>query len=359
MNPIVSRSTDFARRYDLPLPILMAPMAGACPPELAHAVVQGGGMGACGALLETPAGIGQWVARFEALGGGPLLINLWVPDPEPVRDAAHEAAVRDFLAQFAPRSPDDAIARLSLQSFDDQFEAIVAARPAVFSTIMGLPGDEQVARLKAAGIAWFATVTTLADALAAEAAGADAVVVQGAEAGGHRGAFDPARAVDEAVGLFALLPIVCDAVRVPVVASGGIADARGVAAALVLGASAVQIGTGLLRTPEAGIAPGWARGIAAARPESTRISRAVSGRPGRSLATDYVARAASADAPSPLPYPLQRALTANLRKQALLEDDLQRMQAWCGQAAALARDRPAASLVADTWAQARALLPAA
>jgi nitronate monooxygenase len=132
---------------------------------------------------------------------------------------------------------------------------------------MGLYPPEFVARLKAQGISWFANTSTVAEAKAAEAAGADVVVVQGMEAGGHRGCFDADKAEREMVGLASLVPAVVDAVRIPVVATGGIADGRGVAAALALGASAAQVGTGFLRAPEAGIHPAWAEALAKAAPE--------------------------------------------------------------------------------------------
>src|SRR4029453_16684900 len=141
---------------------------------------------------------------------------------------------------------------------------------------------------KKRGNKWFAPATPVAEARAAEAAGADVIVAQGMEAGGHRGSFEADEAERRMVGLFALLPAVVDAVRVPVVATGGIADPRGVAAALLLGASAVQVGTGFLRCPEAKLHPGWADALARTPPEGTTVSRAFSGRAGRSIATAYV-----------------------------------------------------------------------
>ena len=215
-------------------------------------------------------------------------------------------------------------------------------------------------KLEERGIPWFATVTTVAEARAAEAAGADVIVTQGAEAGGHRGSFDAAEAERRQVGLFALLPAVADAVRVPVVAAGGIADARGVAAALMLGASAVQIGTGFLRCPEAGTHPAWAQALAATLPEDTLVSRAFSGRAGRSIATRYVRAALAADAPAPAPYPVQRGLTAAMRSAGQKEGDVERMQAWAGQSAALASAEPAGEYVRRLWEGAQAMLgPAA
>ncbi len=158
------------------------------------------------------------------------------------------------------------------------------------------------------------------------------------------------------VGLFSLLPAVADAVSVPVVATGGIADARGVAAAFALGASAAQIGTAFLRCPEAGIAPAWAEALASAAPEDTRVSRVFSGRAGRSIATGYVLAATSGDAPAPAPYPVQRGLTAAMRAAGQKEGDIHRIQAWAGQSAALGKAEPAAGMTRRVWDAARGLL---
>ena len=221
---------------------------------------------------------------------------------------------------------------------------------------MGLYPPEFVARLKQQRITWFANISTVSEARAAEAAGADVIVAQGAEAGGHRGCFDAAAAERQLVGLFALLPAVVDAVRVPVVATGGIADARGVAAALALGASAAQIGTGFLRCPEAKIHPAWAEALARTAPEDTMVSRVFSGRAGRSIATDYVRAATAEQAPRPAPYPVQRGLTAAMRAAGQKDADVHRVQAWAGQSAALSKAEPAADVVRRIWDGARALL---
>jgi nitronate monooxygenase len=158
------------------------------------------------------------------------------------------------------------------------------------------------------------------------------------------------------VGLFALIPAVVDAVKIPVVATGGIGDARGVAAALLLGASAAQLGTALLRTPEAKLNPAWADALARTAPEDTMVSRVFSGRPGRSIATDYVRAATAADAPPPAPYPIQRGLTAAMRNEASKAGDANRMQVWAGQSARLARAEPAGQVLRDIWDGARSLL---
>jgi nitronate monooxygenase len=355
VNAIIGRALSFCNRFQLRAPILLAPMAGACPPSLSIAVANAGGLGACGALLMQPAEILAWADEVRANSSGAFQLNLWLPDPAPARDAAHEAEIRQFLAAWGPPVPAEAGDARPL-SFAEQCEAMLQANPPVISSVMGLFPASFVQRMKQRGIAWFATVTTVAEARAAEAAGAEVVVAQGAEAGGHRGCFEAADAEGKQVGLFSLLPSVVDALSVPVVAAGGIADARGVAAALVLGASAVQIGTGFLRCPEAKIHPAWAEALARTAPEDTIVSRVFSGRAGRSIANPYALAATAANAPAPAPYPVQRGLTAPMRTAAQKEGDIHRMQAWAGQSAALAEAAPAARVLQHLWDGARALL---
>jgi nitronate monooxygenase len=355
--PPLARARAFCDAFALRVPILMAPMAGACPASLAIAVANGGGLGGCGALLMKPEAIRAWTADVRAQTNGAFQINLWIPDPAPKRDAEHEARVREFLGQWGPAVSAEA-GDVTPIDFAAQCEAMLEAGPAIVSSIMGVYPADVVARMKDKGIRWFANVTTVAEAREAVAAGADVIVAQGMEAGGHRGSFDAERPDTALVGLFALLPAVVDAVgdRVPVVATGGIADARGIAAALLLGASAVQIGTGLLRTPEAKLAPAWADAIGKAQPEDTAPTRAFSGRLGRSIATAYVKAAGGSDAPKPAPYPVQRALSQAMRDAGTKAGDIDRMQVWAGQAARLATTEPAADLVRRLWSEAEALL---
>ena len=355
MSPEQARAEAFCRRFGLKMPVLLAPMAGACPPSLSIAAMNAGSLGACGALLMQPAEIVAWADEVRANGNGPYQINLWIPDPPPRRDQAHEAQVRAFLERFGPPVPASA-GDTTPPDFSAQCEALLAIEPPIVSSVMGLYPSAFVERLKRAGIAWVANVSTVAEARAAEAAGADVVAVQGMEAGGHRGCFDAAQAERQLVGLLALVPAVVDAVKIPVVATGGIGDARGVAAALLLGASAAQIGTALLRTPEAKLNPAWADALARTAPEDTMVSRVFSGRPGRSIATDYVRAATAADAPPPAPYPIQRGLTAAMRNEASKAGDANRMQVWAGQSARLARADPAGQVLREIWDGARRLL---
>jgi nitronate monooxygenase len=352
---IRDRTTAFCDRFGLRVPILLAPMAGASAPALSIAVANAGGLGACGALLMNRPEIVAWANEVRSASNGRFQINLWIPDRSPVRNAAQEKLIREFLANWGPVVAPDA-GDATPPDFATQCEALLEVRPPIVSSVMGLYPPGFVARLKALGVSWFANTSTVAESKAAEAAGADVIVVQGMEAGGHRGCFDTNKAEHELVGLASLVPAVVDAVRIPVVATGGIADGRGVAAALALGASAAQVGTGFLRAPEAGINPAWADALASAAPEDTVISRAFSGRAGRSLATDYVRAAIADDAPRPAPYPVQRGLTAAMRVAATKAGDVSRIQAWAGQSAGLARAEPAQQILQRLWGHAVSIL---
>jgi len=355
MSDPLNRASDFASAYGLQVPIPMAPMAGACPASLAIAVGNAGGMGACGTVLMSSEQIEAWVSDYRAGTSAALQLNTWIPSPEPARDAEHEALLCSFLKGWGP-TVDPGAADKPQPDSQAQCRAMLEACPAVISSIMGVFDAGFIAQVKDADIKWFATATTVGEALIAEAAGADAIVAQGMEAGGHRGAFYAEKAETELIGLFSLLPAVVDAVNVPVVATGGIADGRGVAAALILGASAVQIGTGLLRSPEAKIAPAWADAIGSSRPEETIATRSFSGRLGRSIRTRYAEATLAADAPRAAPYPIQRHLTQAMRLEGMRTDDIDRIQAWAGQSAGSARAVPAAEIVEDMWREAKTLL---
>jgi nitronate monooxygenase len=312
-------------------------------------------MGACGALLMKPEQIGDWCAEFRAQSRGEFQINLWIPGPAPIRNAQLEQRQREYLAHWGPQVPESA-AEGVLPDFGAQCRALLESRPRAISSIMGLYTPGYVAEMKARKILWLATATTVSEAKAAEAAGADAIIAQGMEAGGHRGAFNSDEAERRMVGLFALLPQIADAVSIPVIATGGIADARGVAAALVLGASAVMIGTGFLRCPEAKINAVWADTLAKTEADETTITSAFTGRPGRGIANAYTLAWKEPNAPPPAPYPLQRGLTRLMREAAAKAGQADRMQMWAGQAAKLARSEPAEIVTRQLWEEARALL---
>src|SRR5262245_17551591 len=300
-HPGVARAHAFCEAFNLRIPVLMAPMGSASPPSLAIAVANAGGLGGCGGVTMQPDAIRAWASDVREGTNGEFQLNLWVPDPTPKRDLAAEETVRQFLGNWGPEVAREA-GDFTLPDFAAQCEAMLDVGPPIISSIMGLYPDHFVARMKAKGIKWFATATTVAEAKAAEDAGADVIIAQGMEAGGHRGTFDATKAEARLIGLFSLLPAVADAVKVPVVAAGGIADGRGVAAAFLLGASAVQVGTAFLRCPEAKIPAAWADAVGHTLPEGTMITKWFSGRPGRSITTDYVKATADSKAPAPAPY---------------------------------------------------------
>lgn len=343
-------------RLGLRHPVVLAPMAGEpAGAALVAAVSAAGGLGSLGAAYLTPEKIAETCRAIASATDRPYAVNLFAPMPEAPPEPAAEAAYRARLAELhaaegldpppetVPAGPD----------FAAQLDAVLAARPAVVSFTFGLPPADVVARLKATGILTIATATTAAEARAVEAAGFDAVLAQGAEAGGHRGGFTGAHAEGELVGTLALIPQVVDAVSVPVIAAGGIADGRGVAAALVLGAELAALGTAFLRAAECPLNDAAKAALDAADDGATTLTRAFSGRLARGLSNTVTA--AFAKTPIP-PFPLPNGLTRPLRGHAARSGRADLTSVWSGQAAALARAEPAAAIVERVSTEARTLV---
>lgn len=291
----------------------MAPMAVKQPfVSLASAVTKAGGMGGIGCNNMTE----DKIRELSSLPG-PVNLNLWIPQNG--------------------NSPE----------FEKQFDALISCQPGVVSSIMGVFDEAKVTRLKERGISYFATVTNCGDAIEAVTRGADVLIVQGKEAGGHQGYFgdDEQR---EPIGLFALLPAVSDVVPVPLVAAGGIADGRTAAAAINLGAAAVMIGTALMGAPEANIPPSYKALLRTSLPEDTVLTRAFSGKLGRSLKTSFVLSDPPVDV-----YPLQRSKTASMTAEGWEKDDVDKIQAWAGQACRLVSDQPAMEFLTCVWEDAK------
>lgn len=343
----------FLQRLDMRQPIIQAPLAGGGDtPDLVAAVGEAGGIGFIGATYSTPQQIADAAAAVRARTNRPFGINLFAPQPapEPPRDAS------PALSRVAPYyvelglPPPKAPAALA-DSFAEQFRAALDSSAAVFSFTFGPLPSDAIAAIRSRGMVLVGTATTVDEAIALERSGVDAIVAQGAEAGGHRGTF--AAEFDAGmIGTMALVPQVADAVRLPVIASGGIMDGRGIAAALALGASAAQMGTAFLTCAEAGVPNAYKEAILSAREHETAVTRVFSGRPARGIVNRFMAEMADAEAGGAiLPFPLQNALTRPLRAAAAKQDRAEFLSLWAGQGVRMARRQTAADLMARLVAE--------
>jgi len=304
------------QRLGIEHPVIQAPMGGGpTTPELVAAVSTAGGLGSLGAAYLTPDQIADAIRRIRALTDRPFNVNLFAGgyetgrrvDPAPMLALLGE--IHDALGLPPPALP-----VLPPDPFPEQFEAVLEARPVVFSFTFGMPPGDALARLRARGIASLGTATTIDEARMLVAAGVDAIVAQGAEAGAHRGTFaGPFEA--GMVPTPDLVRGILGAVSAPVIAAGGLMDGRDVAAALGLGASAAQLGTAFLTCPESGAPEAHKQAILAARADTTVVTRAFSGRPARGLVNAFIARLEGKEH-TILPYPLQNALTRAMRTAA-------------------------------------------
>jgi len=337
---------SFASRLGIEHPLIQAPMSGSTPPALVAAVSNAGGLGSLGAGYLEPAAILAQAAQIRALGDRPYAIGLFVLPDEFEADMAAVAKAREQLDALMAREGLDV--RTSLPArwaprFSDQFAALCEARPAAAIFAFGVISQAQLHELRQRDIYVIGTATTVAEALAWADVGADAVSMQGAEAGGHRGSFLH-EAEDAMIGLFALLPLAVRAVNIPVIAAGGIMDGRGLLAAEVLGAAASQLGTAFLTCPECSAAEAWKRDLPQVEEHRVTTIRGFSGRAARGLRNRFVE--AMPQAAAGLPYPVLNALTAPLRRAAAEAGRGDLLSEWCGQAAGLVRPQPAAELVA-------------
>jgi nitronate monooxygenase len=337
----------------LRVPIVQAPLAGgASTPALTAAVVGAGGFGFVAAGYKTPEALRDDVAAVRSLTGAPFGVNLFVPGA-----AADPAAYAGYVAELADEARRHGVALGEPRFEDDAWEAKLAlleADPvAVVSFTFGCPEDSAIARLRAAGSEVWVTVTDPDEAEQAAAAGADALVAQGIEGGGHRASFVDADGAGE-YGLLALLQVLPAHTSLPLVATGGIATGAAVAAVLCAGARAAQIGTAFMRCPEAGTSPAHREALAA--PAPTRLTRAFTGRRARGIANRFL-REHSADAP--IAYPEIHHATAPLRAAGRAANDPDVLNLWAGQAHELAPELPAAEVVATMAAEAAEALAGA
>ena len=320
------------------LPLIQAPMAGPNDATLAIAVTTAGGLGSLPCALMSPQQVESEWTRMRAASDRPYNLNFFAHST-PVPDAARDAAWRARLAPYYRElglDPEMPLPVTGRAPFDDTLCALVERlRPPVVSFHFGLPEPALLARVKATGAKVLSSATTVAEAVWLEQHGCDAVIAQGAEAGGHRGIF-LGDDVSTQPGLFALLPQVVDAVRVPVVAAGGVADARGIAAAFALGASAVQIGTAYLYTPEVKLPAPHRAALAVARDDQTALTNLFTGRPARGL-MNRVMREVGPLSPLAPAFPGAGSALAPLRAATEPQGRGDFMSLWAGQAAALGR----------------------
>ena len=339
--------TTLMERLGLDHPIIVAPMGGATTVDLAVAACEAGALGFLASAYLTPEQIREESRHLKARTSRAFGNNLFISQPPPAEPAKASVAL-DHLTSFHTELglPPPSLPTFTGERFDEKLAAVLDGGAPVFSFTFGIPSPAAMQTLKARDRYIMGTATTVHEAIALENAGVDAVIAQGSEAGAHRGTFGVAFEA-AMIGTMALVPQVVDAVRVPVVASGGIMDGRGIAAALALGASAVQMGTAFLTCDEAGIAEAYKDAILNAREQDTRVTRAFSGRPARGIvnrAMDNIDRAVRDG--SILPYPLQNMLTRPMRIAAAKQGRAEFLSLWAGQGVRLARRQSAKQLIA-------------
>ncbi len=348
--------TALAQRLGLSAPIVQGPFgSGLSSVDLVACVCDSGMLGSYGAHQLSAAGIRELAANIRARTSRPFALNLWLPfagsEHPPIDDRQFAAAreeLRPWFEELGAALPDRP-ARFT-PPFQEQVEAVLESRPAVFSFIFGVPDARVLEACRERSIATLGTATTPAEAVMLEQAGVDMIVATGFEAGGHRVSFlrEPE---DSLTGTLALVPQVVDAVAVPVIAAGGIADGRGVAAALMLGAQGVQIGTAFLACEESSASTIHRRKLFDTGPTQTVLTRSFSGRLARGIRNRFMDEAADFRHES-APYPVRAWLTGQLKAAAIKANRADVLALWCGQAGPLLRHRRvrdlADSLVEET-----------
>jgi nitronate monooxygenase len=334
-------------------PIIQAPMAGAMDWELVAAASEAGALGSLPGAMLSPEQVREQVGRIRSRTDKPFSINFFCHTPPPT-DGGAEAAWRKRLATYYrelgldPQAPTNAPNRTPFDSA--MCDVVVAARPAAVSFQFGLPEPALVKRVKEAGSVVLSSATTVGEGLWLADHGVDAIIAQGFEAGGHRGMFLTEN-VQNQVGTFALVPQIVSAVGVPVIAAGGIADGRGIAAAFALGAAGVQIGTAYLFSPEAKISAPHRAALKSARDDATALTNVMTGRPARGVVNRVMRELGPLTDAAP-PFPLAANALAPLRAKAEAQGSGDFSPMWSGQAAALGRELPARELTQRLAAEA-------
>ena len=342
------RNTEVTRRLKLDAPIVQGPFgSGLSSVDLAVAVSEAGGLGSFGAHHLDGAGMREIAAQIRARTLRTFALNLWVPlgdsdDPQ-LTDGQWRAACELLQPYFAElRVPLPARPARFGPRYDEQIETLLELKPPVFSFVFGVPAAGVLDRCRSAGIATLGAATTAAEAKLLADAGVDMIVATGFEAGGHRVSF-LSEPEDCLTGTLALIPQVADTVKVPVIAAGGIADGRGIAAALIAGAQAAQIGTAFLACEESNAAPLHRAKLFSADARRTSLTRAFTGRLARSVHNEFIETMHGREK-SFAPYPVHAWLTAQLKSAALAAGRADVISLWSGQSAPLLKYRRAREL---------------
>lgn len=341
---------NLLRKLGMDIPIIQAPMAGVSTPDMAAAVSNAGGLGSIGVGSIDAEATRQMIAAVRAKTNRAFNVNVFCHRPavaDQVREAAWVARLAPEFARYGVKPP----ARLTeiYRSFlidDDKLAVLLAERPTVVSFHFGLPAQDRIDALRAAGIVVFATATNLEEGKAIAAAGIDAIVAQGYEAGGHRGAFDP-NGRDDQLGTMALTRLLVKEFDLPVIASGGIMDGAGIAATLALGAAAAQLGTAFIACPESLADAGYRAALLASPAQHTVMTSAISGRLARCLANRFTAFGEQVKRDQVPDYPIAYDAGKALHAAAKAKGEFGYGAQWAGQGAPLARSLPAGELVAQ------------
>ncbi|VVD60191.1 NAD(P)H-dependent flavin oxidoreductase [Pandoraea soli] len=356
-----SRNRALVERLGLSTPIVQAPMAGTSTPTLAAAVSNAGALGSIGVAAMNADAARKAIHDTRALTRKPFNVNVFCHAPAKL-DASRDAAWLAYLApEFArfDAAPPTTLSEIykTFAADEAMFAMLLEERPAVVSFHFGLPSQEKIDALHAAGMMLFASATNLAEAKAIEAAGVDVIVAQGYEAGGHRGRFedlgDRVPTDDEQLGTLALVRLIVTHTSVPVIAAGGIMDGAGIAAVLALGAQAAQLGTAFVACPESSADAAYRERLTGNAAPRTALIRAISGRPARGFVNRLYALEQAAERPDLPAYPVTYDAGKAINAAAKAKGNSDYAAQWAGQAAPLARAMPAADLVATLTAELR------
>ncbi|WP_303968646.1 nitronate monooxygenase family protein [Sporosarcina ureae] len=342
---------DSTKQMGITYPIIQAGMAGGTTtPELVVAVSNAGGLGTLGAGYMKAEDMKATIKQIKKLTDQPFGVNLFIPETSDISDEKIKKAndlLRPYREELHVSEPE--VKKISTANFEQQVEVIIQEKIAVCSFTFGVPTNDIVERLKADNILVIGTATTVKEAIINEQSGVDMVVMQGSEAGGHRGTFS-GRFDDSMIGTMSLVPQAADAVQIPVIAAGGIMDGRGVLAALTLGAQAVQMGTAFVTAIESGAKQQHIDAILHSTEDQTVITSVFSGKPARGIQNEFIAKMKPYEDSLP-DYPIMNTLTTGIRNEAAKQNRPEWIHLWSGQSPCLSKKQPVADLLTEIVSQ--------